>query len=201
MRQIPDHTNSTIAHPRGLVLTLSLIVVLILTETLLSYLTGIGLTITSVKELLISNGLYILLFCLLVSTVQNFGGIEVGRLFFARLPQTQEVVKWGSLGVITSVPAFTHATGLPTYFEHDGYVTFTLLAILRSAVLIACIEETLFRGICFASLLRLGRMQAYSISTLLFLAWHVRLVTLIVRGSPDLTWPHTASIVVTGLTP
>jgi len=78
-------------------------------------------------------------------------------------------------------------------------MTFTLLSILRSAILMPCIEETLFRGICFASLLRVGRIWAYSISTLLFLLSHVRLVTLIVRGSPDLTLSHTVIIIVFGL--
>lgn len=144
---VPENTDNTVAHPRGLVLTLSLIIAMTLAETFLSYLTGMGLTITSVKELLISNGLNVLFFCALVSIAKNMGGIEVGRFFFSRFPQTGEVLRWGSLGVILSIPSFAHAGELPTYFGYEGYVTFTLLSILRSAILMPFIEETLFRGI------------------------------------------------------
>ena len=91
LRHVPQHTDKTISHPRGLLLTLSLMISLKIAETLLSYATGIGLTITSVKELLISNGLSVLLFSALLSAVKNVGRVEVGSHFFGRFPKAGDI--------------------------------------------------------------------------------------------------------------
>ena len=161
--------------------------------------TGVGLTITTVSELVTSNLLDLLLLSLLLVALHKMGPVDVARLLWSRCPYASEIILWGSLGIVLGIPGFILAVEVPTYFGHEGYLTFVLLEVVHSAILTPCIEETLFRGLCFGSLLSLGRIRAYSLSTLLFLIWHVRLVTLIVRGSPDLDLPHAAIIVVFGL--
>ena len=161
--------------------------------------TGIGLTLSTARELAIGNGLDVVLFCLMLLGLKEAGGVDIRRLFFGRLPNLRESSKWGSLGIAFSVPDFVHATSVPTYFGYEGYVTFVLLHMSHLTIAMPCIEETLFRGVCFGSLLVVGRIPAYAISTILFLLWHVKFIDLIAKGTTDVTSWHAASIVVFGL--
>ena len=199
MRSVSAQTEPLIDHPRGLLLTLCLFAFLRVSEIALNYMAGIGLTLTTARELAVGNGLDILQFCLLLLVLKEGAGIDVGRLFLERLPSLQEGLKWGSVGIGLSIPSFVHASSLPTYFGYEGYVTFVFLHVAHLTTAMPCIEETLFRGLCFASLLAVGRIRAYAISTFLFLLWHVKFIDLIVKGSTGLTLSHAASIVVFGL--
>lgn len=184
---------------RGLILTVALFVLLRLSEIVLSYMAGVGLAITTPRELAIGIGLNSLVLCLLVGTIKALGKVDIGRLFWGWPPQAGESLKWACIGVILSIPGFIHASGLPTYFGHEGYVTFCVLNVVRLAVLLPCIEETLFRGVCFSSLLDAGRIKAYAISTVLFLLWHVKSVDVVVRGTAGLTWSHALIVLGFGL--
>ena len=148
-------TESRIEHVRGLVLTLLLFVSLRVGEIVLNAMAGIGLTLTTPREVAISCGLDMLLFCFVLVSMKEVGKIAVGNLFWQRLPRLGEGVRWGLAGVFLSVPGFFKDLELPTYFGHEGYVIFALLEAARATVLIPLLEETLFRGICFGSLARI----------------------------------------------
>ena len=199
MRHLSSKIETLVDHPRGLLLTISLFVSLRLGEITLIFMTGTGRTLTSARELAIGTGLDVALFCLLLLGLTRLGDVDIRRLFFGRLPNLWEGVKWGSVGIVCSIPGFIHATSVPTYFGYEGYVTFVFLHIAQVTIAMPCIEETLFRGVCFGSLLVVGRLQAYAISTILFLLWHVTFVDLIIKGSTGLDWPHAAIITVFGL--
>ena len=186
-------------HPRGLVLTLCLFVTLRLGEIALNSMSGIGLSLTTVREVAISNTLDILLFCLLLLVLKEVGHIDLKKLLLERLPRIGESLKFGLLGFVLSIRGLAQATGLPTYFGHDGYVAFVLLDALNLSLILPLIEETLFRGVCFGSLLAVGRIRAYAISTTIFLIWHIKFIDLIVIGTTGITWSHAASIVLFGL--
>lgn len=187
-----------VGHPRGLVLTVVAIVILILGEISLSYMTGIGIVVTTARELAISNGINILLFGLLLVLLKELGKVNLGSLFFSQLPHLRDALLWVSVAVVLHVPGFVVDNRLPTYFGYEGYVTFELLHAFRATIVAPLVEETLFRGVCFGSLQPTGRVRAYVLSNLLFLLWHVKLVDLVIHGTTGLTWLHMGSIVVVG---